>query len=267
MGNWKGGNPYGGNWEWGVGVGTALPLPFPLPLPLPFPALVFPHFSFPTSHFPDVSRYRSLILDVDSTLCGIEGVDWLARRRGPDVARRIAETTDRAMSGEIPVEAVYGERLALVLPSRRDVSDLAQAYRDALAPGAADAIHALRAADVRVVLVSGGLRQAILPVALELGFAEGDLHAVDVRWHESGEYAGFDGTSPLTTQHGKLDVVRSAALPEPALAVGDGATDLAMRPAVAAFAAFTGFVRRDTVVLGADYVCGSFGDLLALAMP
>jgi len=212
------------------------------------------------------SRYRSIVLDVDSTLCSIEGVDWLANKRGPDVAQRIAETTERAMNGEIPMEAVYGERLALVRPSRGDVDELVQAYRSSVAPGAPDTIHALRAEGVRVVLVSGGLRQAIRPVALELGFAEGDLHAVDVRWDDAGEYAGFDDTSPLTTQHGKLDVVRSAALPEPALAVGDGATDLAMRGAVSAFAAFVGFVRRDAVVAGADHVCDSFGALRDLVL-
>jgi len=164
------------------------------------------------------------------------------------------------------MEAVYGERLALVRPSRQDVIELTQAYRDALAPGAAEVVHALRAAGVRVVLVSGGLRQAILPLALELGFAESDLHAVDVRWDDAGGYAGFDETSPLTTQHGKLDVVRSAALPEPELAVGDGATDLAMRGAVSAFAAFVGFARRDAVVAGADHVCESFAALRDLVL-
>ncbi|MEX2179468.1 MAG: HAD-IB family phosphatase [Gemmatimonadaceae bacterium] len=211
-------------------------------------------------------RYRSVILDVDSTLCAIEGVDWLAARRGPEVARRVAETTERAMSGEIAMEAVYGDRLALVRPSRRDIEQLAQAYRDSVAPGAREAIHALRAQGVRAVLVSGGLRQAIAPLASELGFTEADLHAVDVRWDEHGEYAGFDETSPLTTQHGKVGVVRSANLPPPALAVGDGATDLAMRPAVAAFAAFTGFVRRDAVVSGADHVCESFAAVRDLVL-
>ena len=42
-------------------------------------------------------RFASVVLDVDSTLCGIEGIDFLAARRGPDVGERIAELTDRAM--------------------------------------------------------------------------------------------------------------------------------------------------------------------------
>ena len=46
-------------------------------------------------------RYRSVILDVDSTLCGVEGIDWLARQRGADVAEQTALLTQRAMAGEI----------------------------------------------------------------------------------------------------------------------------------------------------------------------
>lgn len=201
------------------------------------------------------------MLDVDSTLCGIEGVDWLARRRGEEIARRCAETTERAMNGELPIEAVYGERLALVRPSHRDIEDLADAYRTTIALGAAETIRALRHRDTSIILVSGGIRQAILPLATDLEFQPHEVHAVSLRWDGEGEYEGFDERSPLTTQYGKLDVVRDAGLPKPVLAVGDGATDLNMREAVAAFAAFTGFVHREPVVARADYVFASFRDL------
>jgi len=210
--------------------------------------------------------FRSIVLDVDSTLCGIEGVDWLAARRGEEIARLCAETTDRAMNGEIPIEAVYGQRLDLVRPTRGDVEALADAYRTTLALGAAESIRSLRGRGVALVLVSGGLRPAILPLALDLGFAPDELHAVDVRWDANGAYAGFDTTSPLATQAGKLRVVRGLGLPRPTLAVGDGSTDVGMRDAVDAFAAFTGFVRRDTVIAAADVECASFRDLLEIAM-
>jgi len=54
-------------------------------------------------------RFRSVVLDVDSTLCAIEGIDWLARRRGPAVAAQVAALTDRAMDGAIALDQVYGE--------------------------------------------------------------------------------------------------------------------------------------------------------------
>src|SRR5690348_8109000 len=109
--------------------------------------------------------FRSLILDVDSTLAALEGIDWLATHRGADAAARVAELTDRAMRGEIALDAVYGERLGLVRPDRGDLAALAEAYGEALVPGAREALDRLRAAGVRIVLVSGGIRQALIPFA------------------------------------------------------------------------------------------------------
>lgn len=197
-------------------------------------------------------RFASVVLDVDSTLCGVEGVDWLARLRGEEIAQRSASLTERAMNGEIDIQAVYGERLELIRPSRGEMKLLSLIYRETLAPGAAHAITKFRDAGVRIILISGGFRQAIAPVAYELGLRDTDLFAVDVYWNDKGEYDGFDSASPLAAQHGKLEVVRKLGLARPSLAVGDGSTDLSMRPGVDEFAAFTLFARRDIVVAAAD---------------
>jgi phosphoserine phosphatase len=219
-------------------------------------------------------RFNSVIIDVDSTVAALEGIDWLAERRGADVAARVASATERAMRGEIPLDAVYGERLALVKPGRDDLAALAAAYQAAAVPGAAESLARLREAGVRVALVSGGVRQAILPLARALGVDPRDVHAVDVVVDMGGGYFAYDAGSPLATQHGKRDVadalvagtLGSSALPRPVLAVGDGSTDLAMKPAVDAFAAFTGVARRDAVVRGADHVLDTFDALAELVL-
>jgi phosphoserine phosphatase len=219
-------------------------------------------------------RFHSVILDVDSTVCALEGIDWLAARRGPDVAARVTDATERAMRGEIALDAVYGERLALVRPGRDDLAALAAAYVESIVPGAAEAIARLRDGGVRVALVSGGVRQAILPLARTLGVDPRDVHAVDVVIDMGGGYFAYDAGSPLATQHGKRAVADAMVagtlgappLPRPVLAMGDGATDLAMKPAVDAFAAFTGVARRDAVVRGADHVLDTFDALAELAL-
>ena len=217
-------------------------------------------------------RYRTVILDVDSTLTSLEGIDWLAERRGADAAARVAELTDRAMRGDIALDAVYGDRLALVRPSRTDIDALADAYAASAVPGAAEAVQRMRAAGVEVAIVSGGVREAVVPFAASLGVPASRVYAVSVQFGTFGYYVDFDRASPLATQHGKHDVALAllrapAGLPRPALAVGDGATDAAMRGAADAFAAFTGVVRRDAVVRGADHAVGSFAELLALVLP
>lgn len=212
-------------------------------------------------------RFAAIIIDVDSTLCGIEGVDWLAARRGDVMAADLARLTSRAMAGEIPLEEIYGARLDRIRPGADDLAALGAAYVDAIASGAADAIGRLRRAGVRMHLVSGGLRQALGPVSRSLGFLESELHAVPVILDRSGRYVDFDRSSPLATATGKRDVVATLALPKPLLAVGDGITDAALRDVTDSFAVFTGFVRRDPVVALAQHECRTFTDLLDLVLP
>ena len=214
--------------------------------------------------------FASVVLDVDSTLCGIEGIDFLGRRRGEEVGTRIEEVTARAMRGELSLEQVYGERLALIRPTVQDLEALKQAYASALADGAAAAIRAMRVAGVRIALVSGGIRQAIQPLATSLGFAERELHAVSISFDERGNYRAYDKASPLASQRGKSRVVGAlvteGGFPRPVLAVGDGATDVFMRETADAFAAYVGFARRESVVARADLVVESFADLTQVVL-
>jgi phosphoserine phosphatase len=209
--------------------------------------------------------YASVVIDVDSTLCGVEGIDFLAARRGPDVTAQIVALTDKAMKGEIPLETIYGHRLTMIRPTRADIVALAAEYERTLASGAAEAIDEMRAAGARPVLVSGGIREAIAPVARKLGFDVADLHAVSLRFDEAGSYLDFDRDSPLTSQPGKPVLVRAlieeGKLPRPVLAVGDGATDAKLIGVVNRFLAFTGFARRTNVINVADGEVTSFAEL------
>lgn len=213
-----------------------------------------------------MTKFRSVVIDVDSTLAGIEGIDWLAARRGPDLASEVASITARAMAGEVLLEQVYGLRLAMIAPSRDDIGALSTAYRGAVAQGAAVALRRMRDAGVSITLVSGGIREAILPLARELGLPASAVHAVSIRFDASGAYAGYDARSPLATQQGKENVVRDLELARPILAVGDGATDAAMRGAADTFGVFTFFVRRPAVIAAADLEIHSFARLAEIVL-
>jgi phosphoserine phosphatase len=208
------------------------------------------------------------VIDVDSTLCAIEGIDWLASRRNDALRERVARTTELAMRGEIAVEDVYAERLSAVRPSYEEIVELGQAYVDRIERGARESLAKLTNSGIRIVLVTGGIREAILPLASALGLPESAVNAVSIHFGESGEYGGFDDRSPLTRNGGKVEVVRALGLQRPTLGVGDGITDLELRtadpPAVDAFVAYTGVVVRDAVVTGADYVIKSFDELPAI---
>jgi phosphoserine phosphatase len=213
--------------------------------------------------------FASVVLDVDSTLSGLEGIDWLAARRSPALAAQVAELTTQAMQGDLAVEDVFAARLDAVRPDADELAALAAAYQRYVAPGAAFTVQAMREAGVRVVIVSGGLRPAIIPFARALGVGEVDVYAVDVFLDDDGHYRDFDRTSPLATARGKPTVVRALQLPAPTLALGDGITDLliAREGAAATFAAFTGFVARAAVVPHAGMVIRDFHELRMIVIP
>ena len=197
-------------------------------------------------------RYRSVVFDCDSTLSAIEGIDELA---GPHRAA-VAELTRAAMRGDVPLEEVYGRRLALIQPTRVSVEALADEYLRGLVPDAVEVVAALRAAGIAVRVMSGGLLPPVRAVARALGLASEDVAAVDIRFDERGAYAGFDDTSPLARAGGKLDLLSQwrRDLPAPIMLVGDGATDLEAKPAADLFVAFAGFVNRAAVTAAADVV-------------
>jgi phosphoserine phosphatase len=131
----------------------------------------------------------------------------------------------------------------------------------------------MRGAGVRVVAVSGGVREAVARFTASLGFADGDVYAVSLRFARDGAYVGFDEASPLARRGGKPIVVRGLGLPPLVIAVGDGGTDAELKtapggggPAVDAFAAFVGVAWRAPVVAVADYVVHSLTELPGLVL-
>lgn len=206
--------------------------------------------------------FGALVFDCDSTLAAIEGIDELA---GPH-REAIAQLTARAMAGELALEAVYGERLARIAPSRDAIAALGRRYIESALPHARELVAALRALEKRVCIVSGGIRQAVLVFARELGVPDEDVFAVDVFHDRAGAYVGFDEDSPLARSGGKIDVLRAIARDDRrggVALVGDGATDVEAAVAVRRFVAFGGVVERPEVFARAVITC-RHADLAAL---
>lgn len=172
-------------------------------------------------------RKRLLVADMDSTIIGCECIDELADFAG--VKAQVSEITERAMRGELDFEAALRERVGMLkgLP----LGDLQRAYdeRVRLNPGARTLVRTMAAHGARCVLVSGGFTFFTGRVAQAAGF-----HAD--RANRLGEGEGvLTGTvhDPILGREAKLAALREEAaglgadLSE-ALAIGDGANDLAM---------------------------------------
>lgn len=215
--------------------------------------------------------YDGVAFDCDATLSALEGIDQLAALAG--VAAQVSALTHRAMNGEVPLEAVYGERLVLIRPRQRDLANIAQQYLDRTVSGAKETITALQARGVKVAIVSGGILEAILPLAATLGVAPADTFAVRLQFDENGDYRGFE-PSPLATAAGKAAIVaawKTANHLQRVAMVGDGMSDVAARAPGAAdvIIGYGGVVAREAVRQAADHysTAADLRDLLPLLTP
>ncbi len=112
--------------------------------------------------------YDAVLFDCDSTLSAIEGIDELARQAG--LYDKLAPLTAAAMEGKLSLEAVYRQRLDAIRPTLAAVAALGECYIRHVVPGAGEVIAALQQSGKRVHIVSGGLRQAVLPLAAYLAW-------------------------------------------------------------------------------------------------
>lgn len=189
--------------------------------------------------------------DCDSTLSRVEGIDELARRHG--LFEQVAALTDAAMNGELALEQVYGHRLDLIRPDKASMDWLADLYIAEIVDGVGETIKTLRENGKLIHIISGGLRQAILPLAALLGIDEDHVHAVDVMFDEQGGYLDFARHSPLAVSGGKARICRRLRMHHSSLVmIGDGKTDLEAKQAGAFMIGFGGVVARPLVQEQAD---------------
>jgi phosphoserine phosphatase len=209
--------------------------------------------------------HQVAIFDCDSTLATIEGIDELCQ--DPKARQEIADLTDAAMAGEIPLEEVYGRRLEILHPTKAEIQQLTAAYQASAVPDAREVLEALHSFDVESWVVSGGLLEPVAAFSEWLGVPSDRIRAVGAtydplvgNWWKPGaqpRYADHDG-GELTTTSGKADVIRrSVKNPGRKLMIGDGVSDLAAAEAVDLFVGYSGVVARPNVVDEAPVVVQS----------
>ncbi len=212
----------------------------------------------------------TLIFDFDSTLVRIETLEALAdiALDGHEDAGRIraevASLTDRAMAGELDFGQALRARLALLPLTRSHVEALADRILDEGTPSVRRNLRFFNENASRIIILSGGFREIIAPVAERLGVAPERVLCNDLVYDAEGRVTGVDDANPLSHANGKPEVIRALGLTGPVVMVGDGWNDAEVKLAGAAdrFHAFTEIARREKVVAVADSEARSIDELL-----
>ena len=172
-------------------------------------------------------RKRLLISDMDSTIIGQECLDELADFAG--LKAEVSAITERAMRGELDFEGALTTRVAML--KGLDLKALQDAYdaRITLNTGAKTLVETMKANGAVTVLVSGGFTFFTGRVAEEAGFV---AHRGNTLIDDGAALTGEVGL-PILGREAKLSALDEVSAENglgraDAIALGDGANDLAM---------------------------------------
>ena len=204
-------------------------------------------------------KKRLLIADMDSTIINVECLDELADFAG--VKAQVSEITERAMRGELAFEGALRERVGMLKGLSVDALQACYDDRVRLNPGARTLVRTMAEHGARCALVSGGFTFFTSRVAEAAGF---HLNRANTLIEEDGRLTGTVG-DPILGKEAKLAALQeeTAALgltPADALAVGDGANDLAMIEAAGLGVAY----RAKPIVAAQAHAKVDHADLTAL---
>ena len=204
-------------------------------------------------------RKRLLIADMDSTMIEQECIDELADEAG--VGAYVASITARAMNGELDFDAALKERVGLLKGLPVAVIDRVLQHRITLMSGGPELLATMKAHGAYAALVSGGFTAFTSKIAGLLGFDENRANTLLT----TGDVLSGAVAMPILGKAAKLAALEEIATrlgidPSEAIAVGDGANDLAML-----HRAGTGVALHAKAIVAAECDCRvNHGDLTAL---
>ena len=185
-----------------------------------------------------LSSFKAIAFDMDSTLINIECIDEIADAVGKKA--EVAAITEAAMRGEITdFKDSLRRRVALLQGVPAEALQQVYDTRLKLNPGATELVAAARSAGLHALLVSGGFTFFADRVRERLGMHEAHANTLEIEGGLlTGRVLGDIVDGEAKKQHLLALCKRLGCDPRQSIAVGDGANDLPMMGAAGLSVAF-----------------------------
>ncbi|MEO6521682.1 MAG: HAD-IB family phosphatase [Mucilaginibacter sp.] len=212
------------------------------------------------------------IIDFDSTFTQVEALDELARISLKDrldkekIFKQIENLTNAAMEGRMSFAESLEARVRLLQADQVHLRQLVKFLKRKVSESFSRNKEFFAANADKVLIVSGGFKDFIIPVVTEYHIKKENIYANTFTFDSEGNITGYDDTNPLSQEGGKVKLLKELNLDGKIFGIGDGHSDYQLKESgmVDTFYAFTENVERKGVTAKADFVTPSFDEFLYL---
>lgn len=215
---------------------------------------------------------RHFVIDFDSTFTQVEALDVLGEisladhNEKEERLKRLVDLTNSGMAGELSFRESLVQRLDLLNAKKQHLPDLINKLRSLVSVSFIRNKEFFNENHENIYIISNGFKEFIVPIVAEFGIREQNVFANTFKFDEDGNIIGFDFDNVLSSNNGKVEMLKRMDLEGDVYVIGDGYTDYEIKAAGLAnkFYAFTENVERDNVLKNADHITPSLDEFLYL---
>ena len=215
---------------------------------------------------------RHFVIDFDSTFTQVEALDVLGEislAKNPNKEKKLKELkelTDLAMGGKLAFRESLEKRLEILEAHKNMIPELIEKLKDKVSVSFVRNEEFFTEYQDRIYIISNGFREFIVPIVKEYGVKEENVYANNFVFDENGNVSGFDKDNVLSSNNGKVELLKKMDLKGDVYVIGDGYNDYEIKAAGLAnkFYAFTENIERDNILDKADHITPSLDEFLYL---
>jgi D-3-phosphoglycerate dehydrogenase / 2-oxoglutarate reductase len=212
------------------------------------------------------------IIDFDSTFTKVEALDVLGEislKDAHDKKERLAkvhEITELGMNGAYSFRESLEQRLALLDGHKSHLPLLIKELKKQVSKSFVRNTDFFKNHEDQVLIISNGFKDFIIPIVEEFHISAKNVYANDFEFDDKGNIVGFDRNNVLSSNNGKVQLLKSLDLKGDVYVIGDGYNDYEIKAAGLAnkFYAFTENVERESILKKADHITPSLDEFLYL---
>jgi len=215
---------------------------------------------------------KHFVIDFDSTFTQVEALDILGEislANNPKKKKKLQELkelTDLAMGGKLAFRESLEKRLDILEANKSAIPELVERLKKMVSVSFVRNEEFFKEYKNNIYIISNGFKEIIVPIVSELGVKEGNVYANTFVFDERGNITGFDKDNVLSSNNGKVELLKQMGLKGDVYVIGDGYNDYEIKAAGLAnkFYAFTENIERDDVLDKADHITPSLDEFLYL---